>query len=40
MMEAITYRPGCLFVVVPDVVADAHATLRRFDEWEPVLRLV
>ena len=32
MLEAITYRSGCLFVVAPDVVADARATLRRFDE--------
>ncbi len=40
MLEAITYRSGCLFVVAPDVVADARATLRRFDHWEPVLRCV
>lgn len=25
--------PGCLFVVCPDVVADARATLRLFGEW-------
>ncbi|HEX8927438.1 MAG TPA: hypothetical protein VGA45_00870, partial [Actinomycetota bacterium] len=40
MLEAITYRSGCLFVVAPDVVADARATLRLFDRWEPVLRCV
>src|SRR6266498_3501041 len=39
MLEAITYRSGCLFVVAPDVVADARATLRLFDHWEPVLRV-
>lgn len=40
MLQAITYRSGCLFVVAPDVVADARATLRLFDRWEPVLRCV
>jgi hypothetical protein len=40
MLEAITYRPGCLFVVAPDVVADAGATLDLFDQWEPTLRTV
>ena len=40
MLEAVTYRSDCLFVVAPDVVADAHATLRLFDWWEPVLRCV
>src|SRR6266508_1993364 len=40
MLEAITYRSGCLFVVAPDVVADARATLRLFDQWEPALRCV
>jgi hypothetical protein len=40
MLDAITYRSGCLFVVAPDVVADARATLRLFDRWEPVLRCV
>jgi hypothetical protein len=40
MLEAISYRSGCLFVVAPDVVADAGATLRLFDRWEPLLRCV
>lgn len=26
-------RAGCLFAVVPDVVADAYATLDRFDQY-------
>jgi hypothetical protein len=30
--------PGCLFVAVPDVVADAAATLHRFVRWAPVVR--
>ena len=29
--------PGCLWVVAPDVVADAAATLALFAEWEPRL---
>ncbi|WP_406639079.1 hypothetical protein [Amycolatopsis sp. WGS_07] len=29
--------PNLLFVTVPDVVADAQATLRRFLEWAPML---
>ncbi|WP_336160054.1 hypothetical protein [Amycolatopsis sp. VC5-11] len=29
--------PNLLFVTVPDVVADAEATLRRFREWAPML---
>lgn len=33
MLSAITDLPGCLFVAVPDVVADADATLARFAEW-------
>ena len=28
----------CRFVVAPDVVADAKATLKRFRHWEPTLR--
>jgi hypothetical protein len=31
-------RAGCLFAVVPDVVADAAATLDRFDEYVGVVR--
>ena len=29
----IAFRPGCLFVAVPDVVSDAGATLASFGEW-------
>lgn len=29
------YRDQCQFVVVPDVVGDAAATLTLFDEWAP-----
>jgi hypothetical protein len=29
---------SCVFAVVPDVVADHAATLRRWDEWAPVVR--
>jgi hypothetical protein len=28
----------CLFAPAPDVLADALATLRRFDQWEPIIR--
>ncbi len=40
MLQALTYRPGCLFITCPDVVADARATLRRFDQWRPALQYV
>jgi hypothetical protein len=40
MLEALTYRPGCLFITCPDVVADARATLRLFDQWRPALQTV
>ena len=33
MLRRIRGKPGCLFVVCPDVVADARATLARFGEW-------
>jgi hypothetical protein len=29
--------PGCLFAVVPDVVADADATDRMWDQWTPTV---
>lgn len=29
--------PGCLFVVAPDVIQDAAATLRQFWEWQPII---
>jgi hypothetical protein len=37
MLEAISGVPGCRFVAVPDVVADAAATLREFERWLPCL---
>ena len=37
MLEAISSMPGCRFVAVPDVVADATATLREFERWLPCL---
>jgi hypothetical protein len=30
--------PGCRFVVAPDVVANARATLERFTTWGPMIR--
>lgn len=30
--------PGCRFVVAPDVVEDAGATMRLFEVWEPMIR--
>ncbi|HTZ62677.1 MAG TPA: hypothetical protein VMB51_01080 [Solirubrobacteraceae bacterium] len=34
MLDALLGAPGrCLFVTVPDVVADAHATARLFEIW-------
>jgi hypothetical protein len=34
MLDALTETPGrCLFVTVPDVVADAHATAGLFEVW-------
>ena len=32
-----TYRDTCLFVAVPDVVADCGATMDRWREWSPRL---
>ena len=32
------YRDQCLFVVIPDVVYDARATLERFRTWAPVVQ--
>ena len=31
------YRATCLFITVPDVVADAGATINLFQEWQPLL---
>lgn len=33
MLRRIAGLPRCLFVVVPDVVGNAQATLHLFDEW-------
>lgn len=33
MVGRLAGIPGCLFVAVPDVVADADATARRFRRW-------
>jgi hypothetical protein len=37
MLDRITELPPPLFVVAPDVVGDADATVRLFDEWHPAL---
>lgn len=37
MIKGIAGKPGCLFVVVPDVVADAAATMDLFLRWGPVV---
>ena len=37
MLDRIAGVPGCLFVTVPDVVADAQATATLFDTWAPEL---
>jgi hypothetical protein len=39
MLDAIAGIPGCLFVTAPDVVGDHDATLKRFWEWAPEIRL-
>lgn len=31
-------KERCVFVAAPDVVGDAAATAKLFDEWEPVIR--
>lgn len=33
MLKRIAFQLGCLFIVCPDVVADAQATLTLFGEW-------
>jgi hypothetical protein len=37
MLNRIQGLPGCLFVSVPDVVADAHATAVSFEKWAPAV---
>lgn len=38
MLKLIRNVPNCLFVTAPDVVADAKATLLRFELWQPAIR--
>jgi len=38
MLEAITDQPGCLFVTLPDVVANAKATDSGFARWLQMVR--
>lgn len=38
LAELRPHAASCLFAVVPDVVADHGATLRRWVEWAPVVR--
>ena len=33
LLRRCTGKPGCLFVVCPDVVGNAHMTLTLFDAW-------
>lgn len=37
MLDRVAGLPGCLFVTVPDVVADAVATRSMFEQWAPEL---
>lgn len=38
MLEVMAdWQPQCLFIVAPDSVGDAEATLKRFRKWEPEL---
>jgi len=38
LLAKLSGAPGCQWVVAPDVVADAAATLALFDVWEPRIR--
>jgi hypothetical protein len=38
MLERFHGRPGCRFVAAPDVVADAHQTLRQWPFWSRLIR--
>lgn len=38
MCDRLKGLPGCLFVTVPDVVADAHATAVQFERWSSAPR--
>lgn len=33
MLKSIAFVPDCLFVACPDVVGDAHETLRQYGRW-------
>ena len=37
MLARIAEVPGCLFVTVPDIVADAGGTARLWEQWAPVV---
>jgi len=37
MLNELRGLPGCLFVVVPDKVADAKTTLKMWQRWSPVV---
>lgn len=38
MLDALAGLPACRFCVVPDVVADHHATLELWHQWAPIVR--
>jgi hypothetical protein len=38
MLYAFRHKPGCLFVTVPDVVADAAETRYLWKFWSPIVR--
>lgn len=38
MLHRIRGLNGCLFVTVPDIVADAHKTATLWDEWAPIVK--
>jgi hypothetical protein len=38
MLDAIKGLSGCLFVTVPDVVGDWHATAELFELWHPAVQ--
>jgi hypothetical protein len=38
MLEAITDMPGCLFVTLPDIVANAKSTDAKFAMWRQTVR--
>jgi hypothetical protein len=38
LLERCQGQPGCLFVVAPDVVADARATLAQWPWWSALIR--